>query len=103
MERGNEEKQAQESSCGGARTSGRPGPQRGQACRQPHQWSQGRTDQKPQEDASRPPQRPAATARPREEIIQGLIASLRARFGKFVIGFGEHGIRFDAAGHAHSA
>ncbi len=97
MERIDEEKaDAQESACGGARPTRRPGAQRGQKARQPRKWSQGRSGQKPQEDYRRQAQCPTSTTATPHENVSAVIASIRARFGHFVIGLGYGGIRYSA-------
>jgi len=92
MEWGDEEA-TQESSRRGARQIGRPGTQRGQTARQPRKWAQGRPGQKPQEKNRHPPQRATSAPWP-QEVIEVVIASIRARFGDGVIGLGDRGIRF---------
>jgi hypothetical protein len=96
METTGEETKAQESARGGARPLGRAGAQRGQKARQPRKRAQGRTGQKPQEDAGRPAQRPPAAARTAQENLNAVIAAIRARFGCLAIGFGHGGIRYSA-------
>src|SRR5271156_2928796 len=93
MEQGHEEAKAQESSRRGSWETRWPGAQRGQAGGQPQEWSQGRAGQKPQEENRSPAQRTPSSARSPEEIIQTVIASIRARFGDGAIGLGDHGIR----------
>ncbi len=93
MERIDEEA-TQESSRGGSWQVRWAGAQRGQAACQPRKWPQGRPGQKPQEENRSAAQRPASSARPPEEIIETVIASIRARFGDWAIGLGDHGIRF---------
>ena len=75
MEWGDEEA-TQESSRRGARQIRRFSPKRCQKAGQPREWPQGRPGQKPQ------------------EVIEVVIASIRARFGDGVIGLGDRGIRF---------
>jgi len=94
MERNHEETETQESSRGGSWQVGWVGPQRGQTACQPRKWPQGRPGQKPQEESRSPAQRAATAARPPEELIETVIASIRARFGDWAIGLGDHGIRF---------
>jgi len=94
MERGHEETETQESSRRGSWQAGWASAQRGQAAGQPRKWAQGRLGQKPQEENRRPAQRPASAARSPEELIETVIASIRARFGDCVIGLGDRGIRF---------
>src|SRR5271156_698836 len=93
MEQGHEEAKAQESSRRGSWETRWPGAQRGQAGGQPQEWSQGRAGQKPQEENRSPTQRPASSARSPEEIVETVIASIRARFGYGAIGLGDRGIR----------
>jgi hypothetical protein len=81
MEPGHEEAKAQESSRRGSWQVGWFDPQRGQAGGQPQKWSQGRAGQKPQEENRSPAQRSASATRSPEEIIQVVIATIRARFG----------------------
>jgi hypothetical protein len=94
MERSHEETKTQKSSRRGSWQVRWTGAQRGQACGQPQKWSQGWAGQKPQEENRSPAQRPASSARSPEEIIEIVIASIRARFGYGAIGLGDHGIRF---------
>src|SRR5215831_16410702 len=107
MERTCEEAKMEESTRGSARQARRPGAQRGQTARQPRKRPQGWSGQKSQKENCRPPQRAASAPWP-QEIIEILIASIRARFGDGVIGLGDCGIRFAGAGgegvsHAHTA
>src|ERR1700740_1558104 len=97
------ERQAQESTRGGAGSAGWSGTQRGQAARQPHQWPQRRFGQKPQEDAGGAAQRPGTTSRPGEEVITALSAKTQVRFGSGAIGLGACSIRFAGTRYAHSA
>ena len=94
MERGHEETKAQESSRSSSWQVGWVGTQRGQTAGQSRKWTQGRLGQKPQEENRSPAQRQASSARSPEEIIETVIASIRARFGYGAIGLGDHGIRF---------
>src|SRR5260370_36495639 len=94
MGRADEEAKTQESSRGGSWQVGWVGPQRGQTACQPGKWPQGRPGQKPQEESRSPAQRRAPAARSSEELIETIIASIRARFGDCAIGLGDHGIRF---------
>ena len=97
MERIDEEKaDAQESARGGTRATRRPGAQRGQKARQPRKWSQGRYGQKPQEDYRRQAQCPMSTTATAQENVSAGIASIRTRFGHFVVGLGYGGIRYSA-------
>jgi hypothetical protein len=95
MERSNEEA-TKESACGGAWPAGRIGTQRGQAARQPRKWAQGRPGQKPQEADRCPSQRAASASWSQQEIIEIVIASIRARFGPQAIALGDAGIRHSA-------
>jgi hypothetical protein len=90
MERGNEE--TKESSRGSSWKVGWIGTQRGQAGGQSRKWAQGRLGQKPQEESRGAAQRPAASTRSPEEIIETVITAIRARFGDWAIGLGDHGI-----------
>ena len=83
----------QESSRGGSWQVRWAGAERGQAGCQPRKRTQGRPGQKPQEDNRSLAQRPASSARSPEEIIETVIAAIRARFGDCAIGLGDHGIR----------
>jgi len=94
MERDHEEAKTQKPSRSGAWPARWSGAQRGQAACQPRKWSQGRPGQKPQENTRRPPQRAASATRSPQEIVETVIASIRARFGDYAIGLGDHGIRF---------
>jgi hypothetical protein len=93
MERGNEERKTQESSCGGSWQTRWAGAQRGQAGGQPQKWPQGGLGQKPQEENRSAAQCPASAARSSEEIIEAVITVIRTRFGDRAIGLGDHGIR----------
>jgi hypothetical protein len=93
MERRHEETKAQESSRSGSWQVGWVGTQRGQTAGQSRKRTQRRLGQKPQEESRSAAQRPAASARSSEEIIETVIASIRARFGDGAIGLGVHGIR----------
>ncbi len=93
MERSHEETKTQESSRRGSWQVRWAGAQRGQAGGQPQEWSQGRAGQKPQEENRSPAQRSASATRSPEEIIETIIASIRARFGYGAIGLGDRGIR----------
>jgi hypothetical protein len=94
MERSHEETKTQESSRRGSWQVGRAGAQRGQAEGQSRKWPQGRPGQKPQEENRGPAQRAASSPRSAQEVIETVIASVRARFGDCAIGLGDHGIRF---------
>jgi hypothetical protein len=95
MERG-DEAETQESSRRSAWQARWPGAQRGQTARQPRKWPQGGPGQKPQEENCRPPQCATSAPRSAQEIIEAMIASIRARFGVGAIGLGSQGIRFAA-------
>jgi hypothetical protein len=94
MERSHEETQAQESSRRGSWQARWASAQRGQAAGQSGKWPQGRSGQKPQEETRGPAQRAASAPRSAQELIETVIATIRARFGHCVIGLGDHGIRF---------
>ena len=83
----------QESSRGSSWQIRWAGAERGQAGCQPRKRPQGRLGQKPQEDNRSAAQRAASAARSPEEIIETVIAAIRARFGDCAIGLGDHGIR----------
>jgi hypothetical protein len=103
MERGYEEKKTQESARGGAWPAGRFGTQRGQAARQPRKWPQGWSGQKPQEEDCRTSKCAAPAPRSKKEVIETVIALIRARFGETSIGLGERGFRGEGLTHAHTA
>jgi hypothetical protein len=90
-----EKAKAQECSRGGAWQVRLGGAQRGQAADQPRERSQGRPGQKPHEDHRRAAQRPPAPAS--QEVLNAVIALIRARFGDVAIGLGELGIRYRVA------
>jgi hypothetical protein len=94
MEWSHEETNTQESSRRGSWQVGRAGVQRGQTPGQPRKWPQGRSGQKPQEENRGPAQRTASSTRSPQELIETVVASIRARFGDYAIGLGDHGIRF---------
>lgn len=94
MERTCEEATSEEPARGGARPPGRPGAQRGQEARQQKERPQGGSGQKPQEDSRRQAQPAMATARAPQERVSTAISAIRARFGKYAIGFGDFGIRY---------
>ena len=98
MERTDEEGDTQESSRRGAGQVRRAGAQRGQAAGQSGKWPQGRPGQKPQEENRCPAQRAASSTRSPQELIETVIASIRARFGDYAIGLRDHGIRFVGVG-----
>jgi hypothetical protein len=97
MERSDEEGETQESSRRGAGQVGRISAQRGQAAGQPGKWPQGRPGQKPQEDHRGAPQRTPPPARRPEELVNTVMALIRARYGEFAIGRGPCGIRYHRA------
>ena len=82
----------QEFSRGGSWQVRWAGAERGQAGCQPRKRPQGRRGQKPQEDNRSSAQRAASSARSAEEIIETVIAAIRARFGDWAIGLGDQGI-----------
>jgi hypothetical protein len=99
-----EKAEAQECSRGGAWQVRLAGAQRGQAAVQPRERPQGRPGQQPQEDHRRAAQRPPAPALERsvlqpqsQEVLNAVIALIRARFGDVAIGLGEFGIHYRAA------
>jgi hypothetical protein len=94
MERSNEEKESQESSCRGFGQVRGTRAQQGQAVGQPGEWPQGRFGQKSQEENRRPAQRATSAPRAQEKLIGIVIASICARFGDCAIGWGNSGIRF---------
>jgi hypothetical protein len=98
MERIHEEKaDAQECSRGGAWQIRRAGAQRSQAAGQPREWPQERPALPSQEDIRRAAQRPPTAVRSSQEVVNAVIALIRARFGDVAIGLGELGIRYRAA------
>jgi hypothetical protein len=97
MERACEEAKTQESARGGARPIGWVGAQRGQEARQQTKWPQGRSGQKPQEDYCGQTQRATAKTWAPQQRVSAAISSIRARFGKCAIGFGDLGIRYARA------
>jgi hypothetical protein len=94
MGRDHEETKTQESSRSGSWQARWAGAQRGQTACQPRKWAQGRIGQKPQEESRSAAQCTATAARAPEELIETVSASIRARFGDWAIGLGDHGIRF---------
>ena len=94
MERTCEEATTEEPARSGAWPTGRLGAKRGQEARQQRKRPQGWPGQKPQEDAGRQAQRPAATARTPQEKISAAVAAIHARFGRRAIGLGYLGIRY---------
>lgn len=93
-----EEAKTKESARGGAWSFGRLSPERGQTASQPRKRPQGRSGQKPQEGHCRQAQRAASAPRPPKEIIEAVIAAIRARYGERAICIGDRGIRFVTAG-----
>jgi hypothetical protein len=87
----------QESSRGGSWQVRRTGTERGQAAGRPRKWPQRRPGQKPQEDNRSPAQRAASAPCSPEELIEAVIASIRARFGDCAIGLGDRGIRYESS------
>jgi hypothetical protein len=96
MEQGYEEA-TKESARGGAWAAGRIGVQRGQAACEPRKWPQGRPGQKPEETYRIAAQRTASAPRSQQEIIEIVIAAIRARFGPQAIALGNAGIRYARA------
>ena len=94
MERTCEEATTEKPARRGARPLGRLGAQRGQEARQQKERPQGGSGQKPQEDSRRQAQRATAKARAPQERVSAAISSIRARFGRRAIGFGDLGIRY---------
>jgi hypothetical protein len=99
MERGGEEA-TKEPARGSARSTRRPGSERGQEARGQGERPQGRSGQKPQEDNRCPPQRSPGAARAPQERLRAAISSIQARFGKCAIGLGYLGIRYVPARQA---
>ena len=93
MEQSDEEGGAQESPRRSAWPVRWLGPQRGQAARQPGERAQGWVGQKPPKDTRLSPQRATSPSWSPQEI-KAAIALIRGRFGYFVIGLGEAGIRY---------
>ena len=92
-----EEGTSEESTRRGARPIGGLGSQCGQEARQQTKRSQGRAGQKPQENYCSETQRATAKTRAPQERVSAAISSIRARFGKCAIGFGDLGIRYTRA------
>ena len=97
MEPTREEAISEEPTRRGARPIGRPGSQRGQEARQQTERPQGRPGQKPQEDYCGQTQRSTAKTWAPQQRVSAAISSIRARFGKCAIGFGDLGIRYARA------
>jgi len=98
MERMDEETQRQESTRRSFGQVGWTRAQRGQAAGQSRKWPQGRFGQKPGEDYSGTAQRTPSAAGTAEEVVNTVIALIRARYGESAIGRGDRGIRY----HCHS-
>jgi len=98
MERMDEETQRQESSRRGSGQVRWAGPQRGQAAGQSRKWPQGWLGQEPGEDYRGTAQRTASPAGTSEDVVNTVIALIRARYGESAIGRGARGIRY----HCHS-
>ena len=94
MEPTREEAISEEPTRRGARPIGRLGAQRGKEARQQTKRPQGRPGQKPQEDYCGQTQRSTAKTRAPQQRVSAAISSIRARFGKYAIGFGDLGIRY---------
>ena len=93
MERNGEQTEKEESSRSGARSAGRIGMQRSQEASEQRKWTQGRVGQKPQENLGRETQcTPAKAWSPQR--LNLLIEAIRARFGEYAIGRGDHGAHF---------
>jgi hypothetical protein len=88
------EETREESTRRGARSVGRLGSQRSQEAGQQSKRPEGRSGQKSQEDHCSQAQRSAAKTRTPQEKVRVAMASIRARFGKYAIGFGGLGIRY---------
>ena len=101
MERGGEKAKTEESARGGAGSLGWSGPQRGEETRQQTERTQGWAGQKPQEDHCGAAQCAPATAWPSQESLNLLIVRIRARFGDYVIGLGDGGIRYSIPTLSH--
>jgi hypothetical protein len=96
MERYGEQTEKEESSRSGARSAGRIGLQRSQEASEQRKWAQGRVGQKPQENLGRETQCASAKAWTPQKLNL-LVDSICARFGDYVIGRGNSGIRYSAA------
>ena len=92
-----EEAGSEESARRGARSIGRPGSQRGQETREQTKRPQRRPGQKPQENYCCQTQRSTTKTRAPQERVSAAMSSIRARFGKYAIGFGDLGIRYARA------
>jgi hypothetical protein len=92
-----EKAKAQECSHGGAWQVRQAAAQRGQAAGQPRERPQERPGLQSQEDIHRAAQHPPTAVRSSQEVVNAIIALIRARFGDVVIGLGEFGIRYRAA------
>ena len=93
MEREYEEVGAQESPRRSTWQVRWPGPQRGQAARQPGERAQGRVGQKPPKDARLSTQR-ASSSSSSGQAVTVAMALIRGRFGDLAIGLGEAGLRY---------
>ena len=71
--------------------------QRGQAAGQSGKWPQGWLGQKSGEDYRGTAERPASSAGTAEEVVNTVMALIRARFGELAIGRGDRDIRY----HCH--
>jgi hypothetical protein len=94
MERIDEEEETHESSRRGAWQVRRSCAQRGQAAGQSEKRPQGWLGQKSQEDHRGAPQRATPSAWTSEEVVNTVIALIRARYGECAIGRGDRGIRY---------
>jgi hypothetical protein len=98
-----DEEAAQESSCGCPRQVGQVGAQRGHTALEARKWLQGWHGERLQEDYCGPTKCTSSAPWP-QEVIEIVIASIRARFGNGAIGLSDSGIRFTAREpHAHTA
>ena|ERR1700732_1310976 len=97
MERIDEAGDTQESTRRSAWPVRRSRAQRGQAAGQSGKWPQGWFGQKSGEDYRGTAQRTASPAGRSEEVVNTVIALIRARYGEAAIGRGDHGIRY----HCH--
>jgi hypothetical protein len=98
MERMDEETQRQESSRRGSGQVRWTRAQRGQAAGQSRKWPQGWLGQEPGKNYCGTAQCTATTAGTSEEVVNTVIALIRARYGESSIGRGDRGIRY----HCHS-
>ena len=86
----------QESSRRGAGQVRRAGSERGQTAGEPGKWPQGRLGQKPQEGHGGAPQCTPTASWASEELVNRVMMLIRARYGEWAIGRGDHGIRYRA-------